>query len=259
MKTTPKINTSTDYDQFKHFESNRKVMESHVDTLFNDPEFPEKIPTHPIVVNADLYIIDGQHRFHACRRLGIPIYYVIDPNGVESDVIRLNTQMRVWKTIDYLRHYAQTIDSYKFFLEIMEKFSSLSITIHLTLITGVTHGSSHRVHQLIKKGEFKINEEGKKLVLDFYNIYIPFLKELKAVKGVASMPFFQAAYLASIVNIYETDIDTFNKIMKKALITNMPFPNYNSMNEATEFLLRLSNWRPSRVGFRSNESWDQIG
>lgn len=34
----------------------------------------------PIIVSEDFRIIDGQHRFEACKELGFPIYFLVMPS-----------------------------------------------------------------------------------------------------------------------------------------------------------------------------------
>ena len=65
---------------------------------------------NPIMVDEDYNIIDGQHRFIACKRLGKPIYYVVmEEEDAKKAMMLLNINLRAWKQEEYLNFYANEI------------------------------------------------------------------------------------------------------------------------------------------------------
>src|SRR5690606_3986243 len=64
-------------------------------------------PYCPIVVNPELMIMDGQHRFIACKELELPVFYVIADNIKLRDIARMNSNTDKWKPNDFLMCYIQ--------------------------------------------------------------------------------------------------------------------------------------------------------
>ena len=61
----------------------------------------------PILVNKEWYVIDGQHRLEAAKRLQIPISFVVDENLTLEDMATLNIASKKWAVSDYLNYYAR--------------------------------------------------------------------------------------------------------------------------------------------------------
>src|SRR5258708_2908989 len=76
-----KIFASCEYDSFKILNSNRKLNKLHLKRLEEIISVNNRLHLHPILVNADYEVIDGQHRLSVARKLGVPIYYI------KSDII----------------------------------------------------------------------------------------------------------------------------------------------------------------------------
>ena len=71
------IHRTTNYDMFGYFEGNRALNDSHVRNLMES--LTERQLAVPIVVDELYRVGDGQNRLEACKKLGIPVYYMIIP------------------------------------------------------------------------------------------------------------------------------------------------------------------------------------
>ena len=102
-----KIYSTKDYSRFSFLDNNRIVKSSHVDMLKKSIKNIDLTKYNPIKVDANLRIIDGQHRFHACMELGLPIYYVV-LNGVDAEQAMIidNQNNKKWEMMDWLRYRA---------------------------------------------------------------------------------------------------------------------------------------------------------
>ena len=102
-----KIYSTKDYSRFSFLDNNRIVKSSHVDMLKKSIKNIDLTKYNPIKVDANLRIIDGQHRFHACKELGLPIYYVVK-NDVDPEqaMIDVNQTCKKWEMMDWLRYRA---------------------------------------------------------------------------------------------------------------------------------------------------------
>jgi hypothetical protein len=97
------VERTTDYELFKTLDGNRPVNEGHVRRLMES--FKRKYLKTPIFVNSKNYVVDGQHRLEAAKRLGLPVYY-LKVNGYElTEVQMLNTNNKTWMKSDYLNSY----------------------------------------------------------------------------------------------------------------------------------------------------------
>lgn len=102
-----KIHSTKDYSRFSFIENNRIVKRSHVDKFKKAIKNMDLTKYNPIKVDANLRIIDGQHRFHACMELGLPIYYiVVNDVDAEQAMIIDNQNNKKWEMMDWLRYRA---------------------------------------------------------------------------------------------------------------------------------------------------------
>ena len=102
-----KILSTKDYSLFSFLENNRIVKRSHVNEFKEEIKKNDRTMCFPIVVDPNLRIIDGQHRFHACMELGLPIYYVVDDDDdAEQAMINCNKINKKWEMMDWLRYRA---------------------------------------------------------------------------------------------------------------------------------------------------------
>jgi len=97
------IKESSDYSLFKLKNDNRDITQSHVDTLCKEMKIRGFAPSKSIQINSNYNIIDGQHRFLAAKKLGIPVLYIIDDT---MDFLLANKNQRKVITSDFVKYYA---------------------------------------------------------------------------------------------------------------------------------------------------------
>lgn len=94
------IHETKNYSQFNKLIGNREIHDGHVQNLMES--ISKYYMPVPIVVNAKMEVIEGQHRIEACKRLELPIYYIIDDNAKLEEVHELNKHRRSWNMLDFL-------------------------------------------------------------------------------------------------------------------------------------------------------------
>lgn len=100
------IQKTTDYKLFKKLDGNRDVKRTNA-LVKSILEFDLTMYS-PIIVSEDFRIIDGQHRFAACRELGLPIYYIVMcDNNVEKAMIVLNKCQSQWRNSEFFQYNVQ--------------------------------------------------------------------------------------------------------------------------------------------------------
>lgn len=115
------IKKTLDYSLFKKLDGNRDTKKSNV--LVKSIKELDLTKYSPIIVSEDFRIVDGQHRFDACRQLGKPIYFVVMPSEyAERAMILFNRHQSQWRVEEFF-NFREAKDSgcYTELKEYMEK------------------------------------------------------------------------------------------------------------------------------------------
>lgn len=118
------IKHTRDYNLFHKIEGNRKTRSSHIKSLVNTlAEKPHLIQLNPILVDKNMGIVDGQHRFEAIKELSQQVYYIKGDNLTLDDVQSLNAGSKNWTPNDFAKSFAELGDeNYKIYLEFKSQF-----------------------------------------------------------------------------------------------------------------------------------------
>jgi len=157
------------YEKFKILKQNRNLTRSHINQLKDSITKHGYITSNPIIVDENMNIVDGQHRFIACVEMGLPIYYEII-NDAESLLIDLNAIQKKWSANDYLKYYAQKYDNKNYIrvLDLMKKYHTTAETV---FIIGLGKKSSGNLSKTIRNGELIFTkEDALKVENQFKNI-----------------------------------------------------------------------------------------
>lgn len=104
------IYRTNEYQDFVLNSINRKINDARVKHFVN--EYKERQIISPIEVMRDhntgkLVILDGQHRFRAWVKLGLPIYFFETISGDDSTQgLRQRNQGKSWSTLDIVNSFA---------------------------------------------------------------------------------------------------------------------------------------------------------
>lgn len=133
-KVIAKVMETYDYSKFKELKGNRNL---DVPNLKRITQSMKENPLFSIItVNKDFEIIDGRHRFTACKELKLPIYYVICDKYTLKEVQILNTNSKNWNNISYLNSYCAL--GYAEYIKVknfMSKYPYFTITLVLHLLS----------------------------------------------------------------------------------------------------------------------------
>lgn len=117
-----KIHKTTNYQQFSFLEYNRNVDSSK--NMIKSISTNDLTAYAPIIVSPDFKIIDGQHRFIACKEMGLPVYYIVYNGNPEKAMISLNTCFRQWRQEEWLQYYiGKNVTPYIELKKYMDKYS----------------------------------------------------------------------------------------------------------------------------------------
>ena len=157
------IMVTENYDMFKKIGGNRKINKSNYAKIVKSMKEEQLII--PIVVNEKYEIIDGQHRYTACKDLGKPVYFYMVRGYGLNQVKRANIASSNWKKENYLDMFvAENNEVYKEFEEIKERYD-LNISNLLKIFAIVQEKQNARVGYEFENGTFTL--DGKMEVLRF--------------------------------------------------------------------------------------------
>lgn len=136
IRTIP-LYESYDYDKFDYIKGNRDVSTSQVDRIINSIQKFGVIENEFIQVASNFKIIDGQHRFAAKKKLGLPIIYTIITQKAINAMIACNTQVN-WKEMDFVKCFAAYDNpNYQILLKLKNEFPEINtLRIYVQILTG---------------------------------------------------------------------------------------------------------------------------
>lgn len=165
------IKKETNYKKFKFYGENRDIQGSHLKNLAKSLQEKNLLKYNPIMVDSKMRIIDGQHRFHVAKELGIPIYYVVVPDALKNDIVLLNSNLRNWRADDYLKYYcSQKLPDYMIIQDFVDKYG-FSATMALNILS-LPLKSGGSLYKKFKSGTFKVSDIvlARKLANDIINL-----------------------------------------------------------------------------------------
>lgn len=168
-KINNKIHETDNYKMFKTLKGNRKVAQGHVARLRES--IKRRDLRTPILVNAKMEIIDGQHKFQAYRSLKLPVRYMVADDFSLPEVQQLNTNNKNWTAVDFAKSYAENGNkNYAEYLKFRNKyqFPHVSALILLNPKNVMQIESKHKADfalRSFKDGGFKIADMNQSYVL----------------------------------------------------------------------------------------------
>lgn len=124
-----KLKSTSNYGLFKTLEGNRPIIAAHV------TEIEKKIEDRgymcmPILVNEKMEIIEGQHRLETLKKLGMPVYYIVQPGLGLKDCMCLNSGTKNWVSNNYINAQAVAGNTnYIYLQQLMKQFPDLTFTV----------------------------------------------------------------------------------------------------------------------------------
>ena len=138
------IKQTTDYGLFKLMSKNRPVGNSSIKKLARSISCNDLTPYKPIIVDKDFRIVDGQHRFLACKYLNKPIYFLQMADDIDGDsaMITLNTYQKSWRQEEFLNFHAETKGGQWKELQDFEKEHKLGISNSIVVFPNIQINST---------------------------------------------------------------------------------------------------------------------
>lgn len=237
-KKVSEVRITTDYSIFKFDPLNRTVKKAKLDRL--RPSIARtKGNLQSVLVDKNGKIIDGQHRFLACRSLNLPVRYEIKEDGYTSDdIIEINNNGSGWVPGDYADHFAKQgnpnyiiFKKYKALYPTMSDGLLASILENKYTLSDADAGSVSK--RTFQKGEFTIMQEPKaKLLLQKLDEISKFYKGWN-----------RRSFVYALIHLSNHKDFVWDKFINKLQIRHVGLFNYARAEDFLKVLVEIYNYR----------------
>ena len=218
------IKMTNDYKQFKNIIGNRQVKSMNFAKLI--ASIKEKQLIIPIVCNDKMEIIDGQHRFEACKKLKYPIYYYVIPGYGIQDVQKANLISCNWNIDDYLNLFVKLgKEEYLNFMNI-KKEHGLSTSLLLEIYSVFEDKNVKELKYNFKNGLHSITN-----IMQVYT-FLNCLDEFKYLKEYRS-----ASFVRAFLKLYSYEKYDHHKMKRKLKNLYYKLEKKNIMNDYITLLV----------------------
>lgn len=226
------IYDSMEYDKFKFFEKyNRKTIKKSVEYIAK--KMLEKgWQGHPVIVNRDFFLIDGQNRKEAAEKAKIAVRYMMIDDYTKDDIQQVNSGTHLWEIENHMRlHINSGKKDYKY-LQDFAKTSGIGLVSAGCILTNGNNKWRGEGKTMFNEGKWKPTT--KRQALNF----LSFLNSLKYEnnKGGRFVIPMYSAYLK-----YDFNEKDFIANMNK-FTANNSVSEYND-KKYSDFIQRIINYK----------------
>lgn len=222
------------YEAFKKMEGNRTLNKKKIKRICDDIRDGLDILKHaPVIVDEDMQIVDGQHRFEVSMIMKRPVYYVIAEDMTIREVASINSRTEKWKPSDFLKSYCKlNLQDYKDLREFLEAYPFTIMMGAALLQHGeFKQGGSSTVKDDFQDGQFKVQYYEKAYELaETCNLFTG------VIKGNFSRGFGTAIQI-----LLEKDIVAWDTLVNKAKSQSFPPEAHNNYKENLAMLEMIYN------------------
>ena len=199
------VHTTRNYSIFKTLGGNRDVNHLHLSRL-KDSMGKNNLITI-IMVNENMEIIDGQHRFTISKELNLTINYIIVDGYGLNEVQVLNANMKNWTSNDYINGYCDLgYKDYNVFRNFMNEYG-FSHQVSLMLLGGELLNGSAKISPTtkFKEGLFKVVDIDKsKSMADKILMIEPYYKGYS-----------RRSFIIAIIGMFKNEDFDFSEFISK--------------------------------------------
>ncbi len=248
MNSVSYIESTRDYDKFQMHPENRCISAAHIRRFVFDKSFPENFNSCPMTVSDDGYIIDGQHRYEAAKRLKIPLHYItISGKDVQEQIRIRNMKMLKWSSSDIVKFYKTKKDSYRILYEMSTKFG-VSYSFLKSVIVRMARYGSTQYTILFKEGNLSIADR-REDIFNFLNSYVLGIKTIRAMRpGEFTMPLFYDVFIQGAVHLFQKKRNVYDKFMENLAKVPDNIRHAKSFEGAVQTLEDVSTFRRRKGG-----------
>ncbi len=236
---------TTDYNRFVLMPENRQIYPVHVANLRRSIQEDGYLKERPIEVirsGDKMVIVDGQHRFTACRELELPIFYILKSEADASLAVRVvNNNAKIWRPEDYLRHFiAMKNTSYIRLAKFMEDFDvGISAALGLLTLGGKNLSNNKDTRHNFKTGHLNFSEQ----TLDEASIMMVPINEIRNLHERMGPLRKDPAFIKALVILTTSKIYDHERMMKNLSVNIGMVAVCTSINKYLAMLEGIYNYK----------------
>lgn len=197
-----KVYVTKNYEQFKRIDGNRPLNKTKYSKLLESIKEVQLVI--PIIVNENMEIVDGQHRFNCCVELNKDVYYIVNEGYKIEGVKRANLVSSNWNTLDYLNlHIIDGNTNYNEFADLLE-YSRLNIGDLVKIFAVASNVTLDSMRYTFENGELTLNE------IEKVKGFLVALKDFETYKGST-----KKSFIAAFVSLYFDNRYDHSKMQNK--------------------------------------------
>lgn len=211
-KKITSVYETTDYSKFRFIDGNREL--DHVKKVEKSIKSVGCL-WQPVLCNEKYEVIEGQHRFTACKNLGLPIIYIIQPGLGIREVQALNMCSKNWTTKNHIhvRSVGELENvSYRYLELLIGQFPKMPIEtiVGATSLTGLSKASMSSIKDGNIECTAKQYELAQKILKDVSEC-APYVKGTRTCTKRAMVFVFHLLHYGNS----DADLDTLRKKLKQ--------------------------------------------
>lgn len=226
----PEIFTESDYDEFSFADFNRGLVRSTIEKLKAEFGHEDNFKYFPIIVDRNMTVIDGQHRFQACKELNIPIFYLIKNKEVNPMDVRTVNKAGKRHTVSDIFEMecksgnSEALKANRLSRELDGKFQLSAL---LALCFDTTSGG--QVRDRLEAGRFIVKDynNSKKIALKFLELTEQTTVSTTVYNSIASIASFNKIPVINLLSDLINKGLVINKKMSKTIMSNKIIETYN--------------------------------
>ncbi|MBR0541455.1 MAG: ParB N-terminal domain-containing protein [Clostridia bacterium] len=233
MTQTVKIGSTLDYRRFNLLNSNKAIKQRNVEKLIKSFQLTKGMSkSKPIICDSDFNVIDGQHRLEACKRMGIPVHYIITDDKVETIPI-YNAFQEKWGMDDYARYYANRgNENYQRIIDLRNK-AGISLS---GCIECVIDSTSRQFNDNFKEGRFIFDGEIDKM-LEYIS------KVIELCQVITGKRVIKRKISRAVRFLEKTETFNLDELIEKLKKYPGKIRTFGSSDEYIEFFVDMFNFR----------------
>lgn len=202
------LKRTTNYDLFEANEYQQPMSERHVMALMDSMRVFGFLPSKSISVfrrGSKLVLIDGHHRKEAARRVGIPVFYVVEEQSSKEAIGPINVIVRKWSTESFAKMHADKGNRH--YIELM-KYVGMGVPLlqAASMLIGQSSASNNATYS-VRSGDFVVRT--RKVIDQVVEV----ISECRTVSSDVAMSTFIDA-LSALFFVVEFDASVFIKRLK---------------------------------------------
>lgn len=224
-----------DYSKFKRLANNRIVGDNRVERLMASMSV-KQIPA-PIIVNEKMQIIDGQGRYEAEKKLGLPIYYSICKGTDIDDCRRMNQYNTRWGEMDFIKSYADAGNqNYIRFRNLINELN-IPITRALRFANKASQNKSIGAKNIVEEGKLEWNDDNSNMVRKVYGYALDLKEALEFTKRLTDN-FWKAVKIMSDFKEYD-----HGRMIAKCRLRRYHFSQMSNLTDMLHQFSDIYNYR----------------